>query len=87
MIGTSDQSFFSSSVFSSDPNKCCVPEEGAYLGADVPQRSNCDKAPTNNTWGEELLELCRSTELLIVNGWTPGTFQGDSPSPALRGKV
>ena len=33
------------------------PEEGAYLGADVPQRSNYDKAPTNGTWGEELLEL------------------------------
>ena len=49
-----------------------VPEEGAYLGADVPRRSNCDKAPTSGTWGEELLDLCRSTELLIVNGRTPG---------------
>ena len=49
-----------------------VPEEGAYLGADVPQRSNCDNAPTTGTWGEELLELCRSTELLIANGQTPG---------------
>ena len=27
-----------------------VPEEGAYLGADVPQRSNCDKASTTGTW-------------------------------------
>ena len=53
-----------------------VPEEGAYLGADVPQRSNCDKASTTGTWGEELLELCRSTELLIVNGRTPGDPTG-----------
>ena len=53
-----------------------VPEEEAYLGADVPRRSNCDKAPTSGTWGEELLELCRSTELLIVNGRTPGDHTG-----------
>ena len=50
--------------------------EEAYLGADVPRRSNCDKAPTSGTWGEELLELCRSTELLIVNGRTPGDHTG-----------
>ena len=49
-----------------------VPEEGAYLGADVPQRCNSDKAPSAGTWGGKLLELCQSTELLIVNGRTPG---------------
>ena len=53
-----------------------VPEEGAYLGADVPQRCNCDKAPNAGTWGGELLELCRSTELLIVNGRTQGDPTG-----------
>ena len=30
-----------------------------------------------NEWGEELLELCRSTELLIVNGRTPGDPTGE----------
>ena len=53
-----------------------VPEEGAYLVADVPQRCNSDKAPTTGTLGDELLELCRSTELQIVNGWTPGDPTG-----------
>ena len=53
-----------------------VPEEGAYLDADVPRRCNCDKAPIAGTWGDELLELCRSTELLIVNGRTPGDPTG-----------
>ena len=61
-----------------------VPEEGAYLGADVPQRCNCDKAPNAGTWGGELLELCRSAELLIVNGEIP---LGVIPIPALKGKV
>ena len=45
-----------------------VPEEGAYLGADAPQRCSCNKAPTAGTWGDELLKLCWSTELLIVSG-------------------
>ena len=54
-----------------------VPEEGAYLGADVPQQCSCNKAPTADTCGGELLELCWSTELLIVNGQTPG----DASSP------
>ena len=49
-----------------------VPEEGAHLGADIPQRCNSDKAPTTGTWGDELLELCQSTELQTVNGRTPG---------------
>ena len=50
----------------------CVPEEGACLGTDVPERCKCDEAPTAGTWGDELLELCLSTELLVVNGQTPG---------------
>ena len=53
-----------------------VSEEGAYLGADVPQRCSCDKAPSAGTWGGELLELCRSTELLIVIGRTLGSHRG-----------
>ena len=53
-----------------------VPEEGAYLGADVSQRCNCNKAPNAGTWGAELLKLCQSTELLIVNGRTPGDPTG-----------
>ena len=53
-----------------------VPDQGAYLGADVAQRRNCDKAPAAGNWGDELLELCRSTELLIVNGRTPGDPAG-----------
>ena len=37
---------------------------------------NCDKAPTVGTWGGELLELCRSTELLIINRQTSGEHTG-----------
>ncbi len=33
---------------------------------------HCDKHNGSGTWGCELLELCRSTELLIANGRTPG---------------
>ena len=63
-----------------------VPEEGAYLGADVPQRCNCDKAPTAGTWEDELLKLCRSTELLIVNGRTPGDPSGDNTFTSPQGQ-
>ena len=53
-----------------------VPEDGAYLVTDLPQRCNCDKAPNAGTWGGKLLELWWSTELLIVNGRTPGDPTG-----------
>ena len=46
------------------------------FGADVPQRCNCKKAPTIGTWGDELLEIYRSTELLIVSGQTSGDSTG-----------
>ncbi|DBA79656.1 TPA: hypothetical protein ACH3X1_008333 [Trebouxia sp. C0004] len=54
-----------------------VPDEGAYLNTYIPKRSNSDKSPpSSSTWGCELLELCQSTELLIVNGRTLGDIKG-----------
>ena len=38
-------------------------------------------------WGDEMLELCRSTELLIVSGRTREVVQGNILIPAHRGKV
>ena len=65
-----------------------VPDEGAYLNAYIPMRSSCDKsAPGSGTWGCELLELCRSTELLIANGRTLGDAEGSIPSLALVAKA
>ncbi|KAA6428974.1 MAG: hypothetical protein FRX49_01084 [Trebouxia sp. A1-2] len=55
-----------------------IPDEGAYLNCYIPKRSNCDKkAQSSGTWGCELLELCRSTELLIANGRTLGDGKGE----------
>ena len=34
-----------------------VPEEGAYLGADVPPRCRCDKADTAGTWAAGALSV------------------------------
>ena len=55
-----------------------VSDEGAYLNFCIPKRRNCDKKPPGSgTWGCELLELCRSTELLIANGQTLGDVKGE----------
>ena len=55
-----------------------VPDEGTYLKTFIPKRSHCDKTfPGSGTWGCELLELCRSTELLIANGQTVGDIKGE----------
>ena len=41
---------------------------------DIPCRSNKDK--TVNKWGRDLLEICLSHELIILNGRTVGDFEG-----------
>ena len=39
----------------------------------IQRRQSCDKQPPNGqTWGPELLELCQTANLLILNGRTPG---------------
>ena len=64
-----------------------VPDEGAYLNSHIPKRSNCDKKPPRSgTWGCELLELCRSSELLIANGRTLGDVKGKYTFPSPRGQ-
>jgi len=64
-----------------------VPDEGAYLNTYIPKGSNCDKSlPGSGTWGCELLELCRSTELLIANGRTLGDVKGEYTFTSPRGQ-
>ncbi len=64
-----------------------VLDEGAYLNScDIPSRSNCDKPPGNGTWGCELLDLCRSTDLLIANGRTLGDVRGEYTFTSPRGQ-
>ena len=64
-----------------------VPDEGAYLNSYIPSKSNCDKKPPGSgTWGCELLELCRSTELLIANGRTLGDVKGEYTFTSPRGQ-
>ncbi|DBB11112.1 TPA: hypothetical protein ACH3X3_006572 [Trebouxia sp. C0006] len=49
-----------------------VPDEADDLPDYIQPRHNCDK-PLNpsKTWGPELLDLCKDTSLLILNGRTP----------------
>ena len=43
----------------------------------IPHRHNCDSHPPDaGTWGPELLDLCCSINLLILNGRTPGDATG-----------
>ncbi len=64
-----------------------IPDEGAYLNSHIPKRSNCDKKPPGSgTWDCELLELCRSTELLIANGRTLGDVKGEYTFTSPRGQ-
>ena len=49
--------------------------------------NECDKKPPGSgTWGCELLELCRSTELLIANGRTLGDVKGEYTFTSPRGQ-
>ena len=57
----------------------------------IPDRRNCDKAPPGSqTWGQELPEFCQQTNLLILNGRTPGdeygqyTFESWRPAAMAR---
>ena len=64
-----------------------VPEEGTYLNSYIPSRSKCDKKPPGSgTWGCELLELCRSTELLIASGRTLGDVKREYTFTSPRGQ-
>ncbi len=64
-----------------------VLDKGAYLNSYIPSRSNCDKKPPNSgTWSCELLQLCRSTELLIATGRTLGDVGGEYTFTSPRGQ-
>ena len=59
------------------PECLALPAEAEDLPSFIPTRQNCNQgwAPGEN-WGSELLELCRDSSLLIVNGRTPGDVAG-----------
>ena len=49
---------------------CAGPFEVMMAG--LPKRQTCDVARRNNKMGQPLLELCQSTQLVILNGRLPG---------------
>ena len=54
-----------------------LPEGIDELPRDIICRRNCDMTLSNSsTWGPELLELCKDTNLLILNGRTQGDLEG-----------
>lgn len=54
-----------------------LPEDVDELPKVIPDRHNCDLTLNNtSTWGPELLELCKDTNLLILNGRTHGDLEG-----------
>ena len=63
-----------------------VPEEGQYPSGHITKRRNCDKHEANDTWSPELLGLCQATELLIVNGRTPGDMEGEFTCSSYSGQ-
>ena len=56
-----------------------LPEEVDELPRVIPDRHNRDMSLSiTSTWGPELLELCRDTNLLILNGRIHGDLEGKS---------
>ena len=54
-----------------------LPEDVDELPRDIPDRHNCDMTLNNaSTWGPELLDLCKDSNLLILNGRTQGDLEG-----------
>ena len=56
-----------------------VPDKADDLTGYIQPRQNCDKVwspMASDTWGPELLELCKTSSMLILNGRTPGNEMG-----------